>query len=87
MFNQNNAIMPEGRVIDPDGGENAEEKWGYIERYDLKWPGSDQYKVIPFKNKNKEFQLDQEVTFIVDPIDPDKDKAKLAVAKNVQPKK
>ena len=77
--------MPEGRVIDPSGGDNAETKWGYIERDDQTWPGSNQKKVIPFKNKNSELQLNQRVSFDVDPIDPDKDKAKLAIANNVIP--
>lgn len=77
--------MTRGKVVDPDQGDRADSKWGYIERYDEQWPGTNINKVIPFKNKDSSLPLNAEVEFDVDQVDPDKGKAKLAVAKNVKP--
>jgi len=76
--------MPRGKVIDPQGTQSSDMKWGYIQREDgPDWPGTAHKKVIPFKNKGN-FELGEEVEFDIDDIDPEKDKAKLAVAKNVK---
>lgn len=76
--------MPRGKVIDPHGTQSSTLKWGYIRREDgPDWPGTNEKKVIPFKNKGG-FELDELVEFDIDDIDPEKDKAKLAVAKNVK---
>ncbi len=51
--------MARGKVIDPDGMQQAQPSWGYIQRFDgPDWPGTENWpwplcrkKVIPFYNE------------------------------------
>ena len=87
--------MPaDGRIMDPEGHQQGELTWGYIQRFEGPdrqgkkiWPWKClRKKVIPFLN-NGEFKRGQLVTFDVTKIevkDPELGIGGLGVATNVQ---